>query len=96
MCLCSRPQALWNAVSDNSIAAVRALLLEPDTDVNARRGKDGATALHRAAALGHAECAELLLMRGADKAATDTQRNTPLHWAAEVRKRFANRCGAVF
>jgi hypothetical protein len=39
---------LWQAVADNNLVAVQALLLDPDLDISARRGKDGSGPLHKA------------------------------------------------
>jgi ankyrin repeat protein len=48
-------------------------------------GKDNLTALHCAAAQGHVKVTQLLLQRGADVDAEDTEGWTPLHWASKKR-----------
>lgn len=76
----SADPALFDAVTRNDVAGVRAALLA-GADVNARQ-EHGRTALHEAARAGHSEVAALLLAAGADIEATNPAGLTPLHVAA--------------
>ena len=58
------------------------LLVECGADVNALGGRSRGTALHAAAAVGHASTAEILLGSGADPRAKDgVLEATPDQWA---------------
>jgi ankyrin repeat protein len=68
---------------ENSEQFIRRLLKE---GVNINAGaKNGSTALHFAASLGHLEIAKLLVESGAEINAVDNAGRTPLHLAAEGR-----------
>jgi ankyrin repeat protein len=63
-------------------SAALALMLDLGFPVNGDAGEDGATALHVSAYAGSPECVRLLLERGADIEARETNWNsTPLIWA---------------
>lgn len=85
------------AVLHGRTAAV-AWLLGNGADVGARN-RDGATALHAAAFMGHPELAELLLERGADASAVDVNGVRPLdssHADAATTKRLAELLGLSY
>jgi ankyrin repeat protein len=63
------------------------LMLDMGFPVNATRHSDGGTALHVAAYSGSVDIVQLLLSRGADVRAVDTQwGSTPAQWAAVGRE----------
>jgi ankyrin repeat protein len=67
----------------NGQLAVAEYLLDLGLDVNVRL-QDGATGMHLAAYLGHADLVRLLLRRGADKTIRDDKFDSdPAGWAAE-------------
>lgn len=72
------------AARDGSVEAVRALLDARPELVHAARHDTMAQPLHEAAGGGHAGVCELLLSRGADVEATDTESFTPLLYAAAM------------
>ena len=57
------------------------LLLDHGANINAKEATTGFTPLHIAARHEHAQCAALLLKRGADVEAADVDGDTPLHIA---------------
>jgi len=57
------------------------LLLEAGAPVNQQTAAGGATALHRAAYMGHGAIISLLLSHGADAMLQDADGETPLHKA---------------
>jgi len=70
------------AVRDNNIESLQKLLATTDVSpVNAVVAQS-VTALHIAAALNHAEAAEILIQHGADVNARSRGGFSPLHWAA--------------
>jgi ankyrin repeat protein len=78
-------QELFDAIKNNSLAKVTALI---DNDAALVNSKDNAgnTPLHQAAINGSLEIAEYLLLKGADINATNAQQNTPLNEAIQSRK----------
>ncbi|HZF28674.1 MAG TPA: ankyrin repeat domain-containing protein [Gammaproteobacteria bacterium] len=78
----SLANAFRYACSNGQVAVVE-YLLDLGLDVNVRL-QDGATGMHLAAYLGHAELVRLLLQRGADKTVRDQKFGAdPAGWAAE-------------
>lgn len=75
---------LMRAVETNRLFIVQTLLAQPNTLVNAADG-NGMTALHVAAALGHADMVKLLLAYGADARARDGADRTPSVLAQQGR-----------
>jgi hypothetical protein len=81
---------LLEAARYNEIDIVRALLhahpnlhAHPQVDTGiTNKNTNKNTALHMAAANGHAPIVSLLLAAGADATVTNVHGNTPLHWAA--------------
>jgi ankyrin repeat protein len=75
-------EALVAAVTNGDLAAARALLDERPALARADRG--GATPLHYAAVHGQRDAVDLLIDRGADLEAVDTEYGaTPIGWANE-------------
>jgi len=79
-----QPEVL-HASRHNEIDVVRGLLLGR-ADLIHFADQSGNTALHMAAANGHAAVVRLLLAAGADPEAVNKDGNTPLHWAASNGK----------
>ena len=70
--------AIWDAAELGRIEVVRQYLAA-GTDVNAKGGITGLSALHQAAFHGHTGIARLLVAAGADVNATSRRGETPLH-----------------
>ena len=70
--------AIWDAAELGRIEVVRQHLAA-GTDVNARGGITGLSALHQASFHGHTAIARLLIAAGADVNATNRRGETPLH-----------------
>ena len=78
----SLAHAFRYACSNGQLAVVE-YLLDLGLDVNVRF-QDGATGMHLAAYLGHADLVRFLLQRGADKTIRDQKFGAdPVGWAAE-------------
>ncbi|CAH1397503.1 unnamed protein product [Nezara viridula] len=79
--------AAWNGM-DTMVKT----LIELGANLKSRVGQLGLTAVHAAAARGHAQVVELLLREGADPDIKDRNHATPLHWASslEVAKVLLN------
>ncbi len=73
-------KTIYRAAEQGDVAEVERLLIE-DAECLNRPGNDGWTALHWAAAGGHADIARLLLSRGADVYACDRRGYAPWYWA---------------
>ncbi len=73
-------KTIYRAAEQGDVAEVERLLIE-DAECLNRPGNDGWTALHWAAAGGHADVARLLLSRGADVYACDRRGYAPWYWA---------------
>ena len=79
--------ALWRAAgAKEERTDVIEALLEGGAEVNRLGGQDGSTALHRAAARGHASVCEALLLAGADWRQEDKEGRAPLQIAQENGK----------
>jgi cytohesin len=74
---------LHKAIKSGDVEAVRALLARGE-DVSAREHVTHLTPLHRAAALGHADIAQLLIEAGAEVDGRSKNGRTPLHEAAST------------
>ena len=69
------------AAEENNTVEARGLLSSGMVDVNCK-DDNKLTPLHKAAAKGHGQVAQLLLDKGASPNALDGHMQTPLHWAA--------------
>ena len=112
----SHETPLHHAIANDASTELIAVLIQHGADVN-RKTKPGVysfnffgdtptrgeTPLHRAAAYASIETVRLLLASGADRSATDSNGNTPYHWAGWHRRpeaptarrtcRDSTRCG---
>ena len=81
----SNAQEIFDAVKANDLTRANALV---EKDASVVHTKDGAgnTPLHQAAITGSVSISELLLSKGADINAINTQLNTPLHLAIQNGK----------
>ena len=90
---------LHHALANDPSAALVDLLIKHGADVHAKTNPGlysynyygntptrGETPLHRAAAYAPLEIIQLLLDAGSDRSATDTNGNTPYHWAGWHRR----------
>lgn len=90
---------LHHAIANDASCELIEILIQHDAGVNARTKPGlysynfygntptrGETPLHRAAAYSSIEIIKLLLDAGADRAATDSNSNTPYHWAGWHRR----------
>ena len=90
---------LHHGLANDAGAELIALLIKHDANVNAKTQPGlysynyygdtptrGETALHRAAAYAPIDTVKLLLDAGADRSLTDTNGNTPYHWAGWHRR----------
>ncbi|GAB1201981.1 hypothetical protein APSETT445_000579 [Aspergillus pseudonomiae] len=75
---------LWLAAS-NGHREVVSLLVEHQSNIEAKGGSPGQTALSQAARNGHYGVVELLLEKGADLESKDIDGRTPLSWAVKYR-----------
>eukprot|EP00935_MAST-01C_sp_MAST-1C-sp1_P000829 g829.t1 len=76
-------EILFSAVEEGNMTGVRAVLDQAPSAVHARSGFTRSTPLHYAARSGLKEVVELLLERGANTQARDSDGKCPLHHAAE-------------
>lgn len=74
---------LMRAIEANHVSVARKLLAEPETNVN-KGDRNGTTALHVCATLGHANVTRLLVARGADPRAQDANGRTPFDLSEEA------------
>jgi ankyrin repeat protein len=81
----TQTQEIFDAVKNNDYEKVK-LLIEEDVLLVNIKDKAGNTPLHIAATIGSVELIELILSKGADINAQNTQLNTPLHEAIQNRK----------
>jgi hypothetical protein len=72
---------IFEAVKAGDLEAVRRLLAEDPSLLNARDAGSGATPLHWAAWSGHAAIVSLLISSGADTSAKNRKGETPLNVA---------------
>lgn len=72
------------AAKTADVAALREWLSDERCAVDAALAADGSTALHAAAASGHANVVRLLLDGGADALVVDAESRTPLHLVASA------------
>eukprot|EP01062_Namystynia_karyoxenos_P032029 TRINITY_DN23684_c0_g3_i3.p1 TRINITY_DN23684_c0_g3~~TRINITY_DN23684_c0_g3_i3.p1 ORF type:complete len:771 (+),score=237.22 TRINITY_DN23684_c0_g3_i3:75-2387(+) len=79
----SRYHAVHLAAAQNHQAALEALLDHSPDELSACAGTSAATPLHVAAMNGCIDAVLLLLNRGADPCASDSENQTPLHLAAQ-------------
>ena len=78
-------QEIFDAVGNNDLSKVKALV-EKDGSLVHLKDAAGNTPLHQAAITGSVSISELLLSKGADINAINTQMNTPLHLAIQNGK----------
>jgi ankyrin repeat protein len=81
----AQAQEIFNAVKNNDLEKVK-VLIEKDASLVNIKDEAGNTPLHHAAIIGSIETIKLLLSKGADINARNTQLNTPLHEAIQSKK----------
>lgn len=81
----AQAQEIFAAVKNNDLEKIK-VLIEKDASLVNIKDEAGNTPLHNAVIIGSGEIIELLLSRGADINAQNTQLNTPLHEAIQNRK----------
>jgi ankyrin repeat protein len=81
----AQAQEIFNAVKNNDLEKVK-VLIEKDASLVNIKDEAGNTPLHHAAIIGSIETIKLLLSKGADIDAQNTQLNTPLHEAIQSKK----------
>jgi ankyrin repeat protein len=81
----TQAQEIFNAVKNNDLEKVN-VLIEKDASLVNIKDETGNTPLHHAAIIGSIETIKLLLSKGADINAQNTELNTPLHEAIQNKK----------
>jgi ankyrin repeat protein len=81
-------QEIFDAIKNNDLTKVKALV-EKDSSLVNIKDVEGNAPLHIAARIGYIEQIEYLLIKGADKNLTNTQKNTPLIEAVIAEKTAA-------
>jgi ankyrin repeat protein len=81
----TQAQDIFSAVKNNDLEKVN-VLIEKDASLVNIKDEAGNTPLHHAVIIGSSETIKLLLSKGADINAQNTQLNTPLHEAIQNRK----------